>query len=335
MNVLFLILMFLFSAVSGGQSLAAQVGKVIVDEATVYEFPQGKSRPLQTIKKDESVAVSNKPTEGFFKVRTKSGTIGWISGNDVLVGEVAATANPSATPGASDGVVATPSEVPAPAKKTKRDSYSDRKNLKKADIPFSERFRFIAMYGIQTFSYGDLLTVYTANSSDLNSGTGETFEIQYGSSSSFMWAARIEMYSFTGTARNIGTAASPNMQSFTESSLPMMLGAVYSPFTSERFRLGIGAYVGLALATINNQTTVTQTGGAGPGVVTYSSTDLCSALVLQGDIGIFRHLALAYEAEYHYQKTADQKATAFFGGKPSFQINYSGLVLRGGLEFRF
>ncbi|MBS1957899.1 MAG: SH3 domain-containing protein [Bdellovibrionales bacterium] len=76
---------FVVNAALVMSSQAAQVGKIVVDTAEVHEYPQAGSKVIAKVSKNESVTVSNVPTEGFYKARVRSGQIGWISGNDILV----------------------------------------------------------------------------------------------------------------------------------------------------------------------------------------------------------------------------------------------------------
>ena len=93
---------------------AAQTAKVLVDNANVLEKPQPDSAVVGTVPKDTSIAVSNAPTNGFFKSRIPSGTIGWISGNDILT---------SATPVASSE--STPASTDTKKEKKKKNASDD------------------------------------------------------------------------------------------------------------------------------------------------------------------------------------------------------------------
>ncbi len=70
-----------------GVAEAAQSGRVVVEDAAVYEFPQKSAKVIARLKKDSVHAVSNLKTEGFYKIRISGGETGWISGNDLLAGE--------------------------------------------------------------------------------------------------------------------------------------------------------------------------------------------------------------------------------------------------------
>ncbi len=58
---------------------AARPARVITGTAEVYADPSAESTVLETLQFDAALAVSNVATEGFFKVRTADGKVGWIS----------------------------------------------------------------------------------------------------------------------------------------------------------------------------------------------------------------------------------------------------------------
>jgi|GEM_PF-3476917 len=58
---------------------AARPARIITGDAKVYSEPRGDAEVLETLEHDTPIAVSNQPTEGFFKVKTTSGKVGWIS----------------------------------------------------------------------------------------------------------------------------------------------------------------------------------------------------------------------------------------------------------------
>ena len=315
LNALFFVILN-FSLFSEN-AFAARAAKVIVKVAVLHEFPQAKSKVIGKLNQDEAIAVSNKPIEGFYKTRLSTGELGWISGNDVLISEASSGEKKSNVENAEEE---TPIEKIREERQNKRNSFRDRTRL-------------MVMYGIQNFNYGDLLTLFSANASELNPGKGFTFELQYHLSESFRWAIRVETFSAKAADRAV---SANNIQSIQMSSIPILFGVNYSPISFKRFRLGVGTYLGISTF---NSTTVQRTGGDNPGKVIYDSYDPCAELNLQGNLGLSKHIAFVFDFAYHYQKSASQKETQYFSTTgtttPSFTIDYSGMVYRGGLEFRF
>jgi hypothetical protein len=58
---------------------AARVAVIDSDEAVLLETPNRAGKILEKLKQGDEVAASNLPVEGFFKVRTQSGILGWMS----------------------------------------------------------------------------------------------------------------------------------------------------------------------------------------------------------------------------------------------------------------
>lgn len=67
---------------------AAQLATVDIEAVEVRDGPGSKFSTVETISKNRKIAVSNLPTEGFFKVRTPSGKIGWIPSDSVTLGKI-------------------------------------------------------------------------------------------------------------------------------------------------------------------------------------------------------------------------------------------------------
>lgn len=64
-------------------ALGARFAKVDDDNVVVYQGPSEKSDILAKVKKGTRLYASNLPTEGYYKVRTAAGVVGWIKA-DVL-----------------------------------------------------------------------------------------------------------------------------------------------------------------------------------------------------------------------------------------------------------
>lgn len=319
---------FLMQLLVGTAALAAQVGTIIVDEAQVHQFPQGGSNVITTLPRDQSLAVSNIPTEGFYKVRLPSGELGWISGNDMLVGKkpaAPASAEP-VTASAPEAGVADPAVAVKPAAR--------KKKKKEAPIPEVEEdafdgddSRILLMLGVQNPSYADFKESYVTEGLLPNSGV--LLEMQFKLSKHFHWAARAEFNFAKVDAKEIAT---DKTQTLKQSSIPLMAGIVFSPVTTRGFRLGVGAYAGMALA---STMTVAQTTPTLSEQVQYSSVDPLGLINAQMAFGIGTHTAIVVEGGYRYQKTGTLSASSRFGGVRALTIDYSGMVAHAGLEFKF
>jgi uncharacterized protein YgiM (DUF1202 family) len=69
-----------------GVAHAARRAKVDVDNTEMYRGPQKDSEVLTHLKKGQRLTASNYPTEGFYKVRTVDGMIGWVKADTLNLG---------------------------------------------------------------------------------------------------------------------------------------------------------------------------------------------------------------------------------------------------------
>ncbi len=300
----------IFAFLVGHSALAAQIGKIVVDEASVYEFPQRSAKVVGKLPKGAEQTVSNLPTDGFFKTKLSTGDIGWISGNDILVGTGGAPASskPKA-PGAKRREIVSEDEISP--------------NRFKAD-----KYRIQLGYGFQNLAYGGLSSQFQ-KTVDLNYGKSFGIEIQRMISESLHWAFRAEMYSSKTGTQDLGSSTTQTLEQY---SIPIQLGLIYSPIYSKRFRLGLGAYFGVAPV---SYTTVSQTTTTDTNTIKFNSMDPVGTASVQAVYGLGRAFGVLGEMAYHYQTTGSLPATTVLGSIPSFKINYSGWQMRLGLEIRF
>jgi hypothetical protein len=307
---------------------AAQVGTVIVDEASVVEYPQRGSRELSTVDRDAVLAVSNLPTEGFYKVRLASGDLGWISGNDIIVGKGANSHSRSKARKVPKGL---PDENALdPLREESKDSRSKQEAKPKdgvADGFVGDDSRILLMFGAQYPSYGGFKQYYVTDG--LTPGYAAILEFQFMLSKHWHWAARAELNFAKVEAKDVSTTTT---QSLSQKSIPLLAGLNFSPFTSKSFRLGLGVYVGGALGT---SLVVAQTTNNTTDQVTYESLDPTALAVVQMAFGLGSQISVVAEGGYRFQKTGTLSATTKFGGIPALQIDYSGPVGNLGFEFKF
>lgn len=64
---------------------AARLGVIDPSKASVLEEPKKDSRVLEDLKKGDRVAASNFPLQGYHKIRTAAGTVGWIEENSLVL----------------------------------------------------------------------------------------------------------------------------------------------------------------------------------------------------------------------------------------------------------
>jgi hypothetical protein len=64
---------------------AARMGTVDIEGTEIYDGPGKGFRLVDKLPKGAQVATSNLPTEGFFKIRTSSGVVGWVSAESLVL----------------------------------------------------------------------------------------------------------------------------------------------------------------------------------------------------------------------------------------------------------
>lgn len=80
------LLVWALALCSSASAFAARTAVVDVDQTELLRGPQKSSEVLQYLKKGQHVTASNYPTEGYFKVRTVDGTLGWVKANTLELG---------------------------------------------------------------------------------------------------------------------------------------------------------------------------------------------------------------------------------------------------------
>ena len=304
-------------------AFAAQYGKVVVDQANVYEFPQARSKVVGKAMKDEVMVVSNIATEGFYKVRTSTGDLGWVSGNDMFVAKVLENNTPIPE-------VSTPATTPAGPGAKARETPIPTEDTTPSYV---EHSRVIFAGGMHSLSYAG--TPDGFNGKTLNLGWDGLAECQFKIAKILFWAVRAEFLTATSGPLLMGSGITHDLS---YSSIPVQIGFQISPITARRFRFGMGVYAGAAYSTIGiHQTYTTRTGVDGPD---FHSLDPTATANFQMNIGLSDHAGIFFEGAYRYEKSAVAPSDVFLGGTGlfqginSFQVDYSGIIGRVGIEFR-
>jgi hypothetical protein len=303
---------FWILAILGPCADAAQLGKVVTDQAPIYEFPQKDAREIGKLRKGLSYPVSNLPTEGYFKMKTPSGDYGWVSGNDILVDGTHAD-------GASKEIDGSAPPAPPPVEQTGA-----------PDSEFwGDRTRIQLGLGLHALVYGGL-SDYFGGTNSLNFGSGYSLEIQKKFFYLIYWAFRAEvMNGDTGVQKKDSTTT----QRIKQYGIPLELGLILHPIHARKFRVGFGLYAGASVATYTSVQTVSSTADQ---TVKYNSIDPIGTASLQVTYGLSKAFAVFVDVAYRYQVTGPQPATSpELGSIPSFKIDYSGYYGTAGLEIRF
>ena len=279
-------------------ALAAQNAKVIVPSAKIYLYPQAASKVVLILKEGESIQISNLPTEGFYKMRLPTGELGWVSGNDIL-----------ASGRLEEGVT----------------THSNSKTTKAVvDAP-----RILFGYGFHSLSYDGLKSNFTKTSS-LNLGKNFGLELQFRMSSRLYGGVRLEILSADTGAQSIDANTSQTVQ---VKEVPAQVGIMWSVISGADYRVGLGAYGGGVFSS-SAKVTQTSTATGVQKVVEYSTIQLCGTFSTQVTYDFNESLGIFFEGDYRFDQTSKNPDTTVIKATPGFQINYSGILARLGIEIR-
>lgn len=255
---------------------AARTAKVLVENAKVFDKPQPNAAEIGQLKKDSSILVSNNQTNGFYKTKIPSGELGWISGVDVLAGDMVASSSSTST--------------------------EPNKNTKKT-TDHSNRSRLILAGGINFLNNTGFPTVIPTT----NSGTAlaGTLELQVPMSSKFGLSGRVEYLTDSSSLTVAGAT-----QTIKFMTIPVMVGFNYFPVVTESLKWGFGAYAGASLLTnlsVNKSTSTSNpefTSTDFSGLINSQFTfQFSSSVGLLGEVGYRLHSA-SYPAFAPYGTTA-------------------------------
>src|SRR3954453_20346412 len=83
----------------GSSAWAARGARVDDEDVPVYVNPDAKSKVLTRLKQGIEIVASNLPTQGFYKVRLRNKTVGWIAADTLALRPIpTATPSPSNSP---------------------------------------------------------------------------------------------------------------------------------------------------------------------------------------------------------------------------------------------
>lgn len=220
-------------------ALAARAGRVDIDDTPLYEGPGKGYRLIEKLPKRTPIAASNLPIEGFFKIRTPQGTVGWASG-DALVLQ-------PAPPPPDEGAVANAEGAPPPS------AYAGQgPDAGSGDGAYRNRRRrnFLivrALGGGSVFDFTGVIQNFGGPQFAGHLGGELAFRL----SNDFNVLVRGEFL-----FKNLVLNGSSNFQ-VDLTSLPVMIGTELILFNSGKFSSRLGALGGIALSTTVVNTVLT------------------------------------------------------------------------------
>ncbi len=290
---------------------AARPARVITDGADIYSEPSSEATVIESVPFDSGLAVSNQPTEGYYKVRTPSGKVGWISGTVLRM----------------EGEAPEVEEAPSVSADQDHPLFAGSKihvNLL-GGVNFSELVDLNVLFGTQ----------------------GTTNLLQAGAEFEWRFAPRFGLLlraEWQGSTRVITDTDTVANFTVSSSSIPLQLGVNAVLVKARRFELGLGLLGGVSPLSWVSTEDLPNTSGEAP---TFASTlGFVGQARLNAAIHVVSRFALLLEGGWALQITGlTQPLTSASGDElwknTSTQefvpasFNQSGPFLGGGIRILF
>jgi len=287
----------------------ARPASVVQDNTEVYERPDNGSTVVDVLAKQEPVDASNSPTNGFYKVRTKTGVLGWVTSEALGLKE-------------SEPVVEKPPQAVTPEKPQKMENSPKSKYA---------HFQARALGDINFFTAAGVIT----NFDNVTLGYSFGGEIGYRFTRALALMIRVEQI-----FKNLSLTDSTSTTNFTVNlgSLPVMGGLDLQLVRSPKFSLHLGAFAGMAFATQLQSTNMTNSTSSD-----YIATVSTQSITALGKLEVGWHFSQVFslflEGGYRYLQTSTLTAPTSNNGalilQSSFILNFSGPIAGGGLSISF
>lgn len=300
-----------------GGAWAAQIARVKVTEAQVYEKPTTSSRVVGRLKKGTPVATSNSTRSGFYRMKTRSGLLGWISESEVVVVRKAGQKGKASSAAASSS----------------------------SSSSFDKSLTLQLKGGLSLFKVADFNSALDMSGSGISNGIGFGMEILYPFfSPKFKLGLRVESFSKALIVK-LADEVPEKTFNVNTSALPVMVGASYEVMApsgyggKQGFGIDAGLFAGLAMGA---QVETVYEQGTGDNVVTYGK----SAMTILPRVD-FRYLmgngfGIVGEAGYRLLSIAAAEPTVsgdvdgLYGTPPvALGVDLSGPVLGLGVSYSF
>jgi hypothetical protein len=310
------------------QAQAARGAIVDLDALDVRQGPGPRFKSLEKLGKGDPVTASNQPIEGYYKVRTASGTIGFVPADTLVL---------QPTHSSDEGAPA--AALPAPQTAAPEAVKPVKSPAKSAPKPARLSYpgpRIKALGGYDFFDVGDVNDHLSANV--LRFGYGAGLELEYPVMPWLAAVARVE-YLFKAVAAHDGSTNKDFEMSV--SSWPIVLGAQATLLTWESWSAHASLLAGLAPLT---RISATSTSDSEPNVTEFSALGYTGVAKLDVAYSLNATWAFFAEAGYRYLTTSAQTPSLEGAGSSIFQsggeyvpirINLSGPFVGLGVALAF
>ncbi len=222
---------------------AARPARIDVEGAELFEGP-GRGYPVtEKLSRGTQVSASTYPTEGFYKVRTGSGVIGWVSVDSIVVDDLPDPTEPAAQQPLNTPSTADPSN-PWRGKAPVANQNEFRNHR------YDKFLRLRALIGLDFFSASDVNN-YLSFSSGLKNGVSFGGELDFRFTRDLAMVIRVERIAKSIVGRDSATGNSYQLDA---SAIPVMVGMEVTLSDESNFSSFFGAMAGLGINTTLSST---------------------------------------------------------------------------------
>jgi hypothetical protein len=289
-------------------ALAALPARVDEDGTPFYSVPSAEGQVLKTLQKGTALAVSNYPTEGFYKARTVEGDVGWVSADVLILYEREQAGSKDAPTITADGRPVDPRRAPPSV----------------SSPPTEPHWVLRAFAGLDFY-----------NMTAVNTQLGDNYltsAVHFGGEGHYLLQESLALVLRGEYLTSTVTASTATLNSFElfASSIPIMGGVNIGIFSNEHFSFGAGILVGLGFET---QLTSTALNQEKPNKTVYGGTALAGLVRAELVWKITRLFSLFAESGYRYLKTAQAKPLVEGNGSGLFTSTTTGTILPLPVDF--
>jgi hypothetical protein len=286
----FTLVVFLFSAFGlVSQAMAFQPATISNEFAQVKQTADPNAATTSTLPKGTRVNTSDKPTNGFYKIRAATAS-GWVAASDLAFGsqQVAATGRPK--------------------RRHKKQKY---------------QWEVKIFTGLNFWTPSDINNL--VGSSSLNMGTGLGAEVGYAVNNRLNIVLRIEHLSKSSTGTDTDSNNNVEQVELDYSATPIMVGADYTLLPGDTLSLDGSALIGLASPSLNgliNSSTAATFSGSAPALLIKADLNwlVGENFWLFGELG-YRYLQTKQVQANNYNVTLNSTTGQYQGPGTFFYAN--------------
>ncbi|MBL7714838.1 MAG: outer membrane beta-barrel protein [Bdellovibrionales bacterium] len=316
-------------------SFAARTGRIDVDGVDVFNGPGEGYEVIDQLPHDAPVTASNYPTEGYYKIRTSTGRVGWVEADSIKFD------NPL-SPGSSDygtSGPAGPGQEQAPLAADPSNPFRGGSPAYKRESSASKRvYSFVrvrALGGGTFFKPADVNDQLSF--SEMNGGFSYGGELGFRFTKDFAVMFRAENLSRNLAAHNPTANKSYNIEYYT---FPVMAGVEVTLSEERSFSTSFAVFAGLGV----NSTLSSAELSTPSQITSYQNTSFAGLGKLNISYHFNKDAHVTAEVGYRFLRTPQLDPGQTDTGGEIWQVNsafrqlsldFSGVLLGAGITLQF